>query len=115
MRLIEVADADFRKSEATLYKLWEAANPEAKMATNDVVLFVSLSGNQLVFVHKPRQLEDGHALAGTREVISSRRLRIKGGVWNPMMIGNYARDVGITIERIKLFEDHYRAKYGTNT
>ncbi len=43
------------------------------------------------------------------QVIASTRWRIpEGGTWHPLMLGNYAKAVGIKLEGVRIFEEHYR-------
>jgi len=42
-----------------------------------------------------------------RRVVDSRRLRISGGAWSPLMLQNYANAVGLNLVGIKRFEQLY--------
>ncbi len=100
----------FGKSELTNFLEVLGKHPEfadeksaAKLKADDVVLLVSKTGNQLAFIHGFDQFEK-------KAVLRSTRLRISGGVpWNPLMLVNYAREVGLSITGIKAFEDHVSA------
>lgn len=97
-------DADFRQNELTLWRHYKkkcAFEPKA----GDAVLLVSRSGNQLLFV---LNYSEGVAQKSTRERIESLRFRLSGGYWNPLMIANYAAEVGIELEGIKRFEEAFK-------
>lgn len=110
MRLRLVQTVHFGKSELTNFLAVLAKHPEftndksaAKLKADDVVLLVSMTGNQLVFLHGFDTFEE-------KRVLRSTRLRISGGAsWNPLMLVNYAKEVGLNITGIKAFEDHVRA------
>lgn len=100
----------FGKSELTNFLAVLQKHPEfasdkspARLKSDDVVLLVSKTGNQLAFIH-------GFDAFEKKTVLRSTRLRISGGAtWNPLMLVNYAREVGLPITGIKAFEDHVRA------
>jgi len=103
MRLKYIERADFRKSELTNF----FALKRRSLKPGEVACLVSSTGLQIVFVYAP-----GHVHGGPedpdREVLRSEKLRLtSGGRWNPMMLGNYAQQVGLDLEGIKLFEVHY--------
>jgi len=107
MRLRYVATCHFGKSELTNWLEILAKHPEFGVAgnklalkANDVVLLVSKQGNQLVFLHGFNAFEE-------RRVLRSTRFRIEGGgSWNPLMLVNYAKSVGLEISGLKTYEDH---------
>jgi hypothetical protein len=104
-RLRFVGSADFRKNEVTMYREaeQEGALP-AGLKAGDVVAFVSTSRDQIVFVSPPYQhLENGREV----RLYASRRLRISSGRWNPLMLQNYADEVGLQLLGLKRFEEHY--------
>lgn len=108
MRLVRVAETDFRKSEATMFTELMKASPH-KMSATDVVLFVSKQGNQLVFVWAPVEVSDDEEGASHRRVLASRRLRIQGGGrWNPLMLRNYAEHAGVDLQGLARFEEHLK-------
>lgn len=107
VRLRLIAQVNFRKSEATNYNEHDSAGTlPPRMAPGDVVCFLSKRRDQLVFV-TPRTEHrlNGHPI----QVLASRRLRISGGHWEPLMLQNYADEVGLEIEGLKRYEEHYRA------
>lgn len=111
VRLKYVCDADFRKSEATNYR---ALPDEIRDGLRDgeAVCFKSHSGDQVVFVVKPRTLaslapsrsgEEGKRL----EVFCSVRLRLPHSrTWNPSMLGEYADAAGLELIGIKRLNEH---------
>ncbi len=109
MRLRYVLTCHFGKSELTnfmevLQKHPEFGNPASKhcLKAADVVLLVSMSANQLVFLHSFDAFED-------KKVLRSTRFRISGGArWNPLMLANYAKSVGITLTGLAEYEEHIK-------
>jgi hypothetical protein len=107
MRLRYVATCHFGKSELTNWLEILAKHPEFEVAgsklalkTNDVVLLVSRKGDQLVFLYGFDAFQD-------RRILRSTRLRIAGGgSWNPLMLVNYAKSVGLEISGLKSYKDH---------
>ena len=95
--------ADFRCSERTNYNIFLQQFP-GELRMNEAFLFVSKSGNQLVWLLNQQSI-DGKM--GTAEVTDSRRWRLTGGTWSPMMVANYAKEVGIELIGIKTFEQRY--------
>ena len=110
MRLKYIAYVDFRKSERTNFLELKKSKKLPKLGKNDVVLLVSKSENQCVFVYGFVEFttEDKTGRERDVEICRSERLRIRGSSWNPLMIRNYAEHVNINIEGIKKFEDYYR-------
>jgi hypothetical protein len=108
MRLRFVRTCNFGKSELTNFIEIIAKHPEFhapkskfKLKADDVVLLVSMTGNQLVFLH-------GFDVFDGRNVLRSTRLRVAGGHWNPLMLANYAKSVGIPLAGLKEYEDHIK-------
>jgi len=105
MRLRHIETVSFNYSEETMYAM--VIKEYAHLATlgkNDVVLFRSVTGNQLVFVF-------GFSLLNTASKVEcylrSERLRLpKGREWDPLMLANYAQDCGINLAGIKTFKEH---------
>jgi len=104
MRLRYIERADFRKSEQTNF-VEVQRRQKLELGAKDVVMLISTKGNQLVFVHGFDQYQNGV----TRQILRSERLRLTSGTWNPLMLANYAESVGIKIDGIKRFEEHYKA------
>ena len=113
MRLKYIAQADFRKSEQTNFlehhvqKRGRKLEKRQALKPGEVACLVATSGKQVVFVYNPDHVvgDDGQ---DERSVLHSERLRLTGGGrWDPLMLGNYARQVGIQLEGIRLFEQHF--------
>ncbi len=105
-------DTDFRKNELTNYDAYAKAKRLKKnpLKANEVLLFISRSGNQLVWVLNVGEIETknknrrGHF---GRRMIDTRRWRIEGGCWNPAMLQNYANEVGLELVGFRRFEAKY--------
>jgi hypothetical protein len=106
-RLRHVATADFRKSERTNFNELPRSIRGLLVSPNDVICFHSNSGNQVVFVYHPETVNrsDGTEL----EVVASVRLRLPvNRRWDPMMIADYAADVGLELVGLKKLKDVLR-------
>lgn len=112
MRLRHVATVDFRRSELSNYNEIVGEHAQlAKLGKDDVILFLSKNQDQVIFVHGFSQV---HGDKGKSLYIKSVRLRmIKGATWNPLMIANYAKQVGIELKGLKTFEEHYKELMGS--
>jgi hypothetical protein len=107
MRLRYIYRGDFRKSEHTLFNLVSAEVKDLKLNEGDCVLLLSHSGKLLKFVYGMKELQNGEK---TVKILPSQTYRItSGGTWNPLMLKNYASAVGIELQGLKRFEDHYRS------
>lgn len=103
--------ADFRRNEVSLL----AALPRGWLGSlrgNDCIVFVSGTGNQVLFVWRPVVVG---TIAGTtryaeheRIAYVSSRLRLNVGTFNPEMLANYAAAVGLNFDGIERFEERYR-------
>lgn len=103
-RLIFVAFCDFRRSELSNYLT--AIKKYRKLESGEVMLFISFSKNQLIWILKDTTING-------IKMIDSRRWRLDShSTWNPIMITNYARKVGITLLGLKEFEDYIKSKRG---
>ncbi|KKN68029.1 hypothetical protein LCGC14_0455850 [marine sediment metagenome] len=108
VRLRGVATDDFRRSEKTMFDRWRKKNRSIKFGPNDAVMFVSGTGNQIVFVFRPVTIDNSeHKGSDEYEVTPSRRLRLDGGTWHPWMIQKYAEQLGLHADGIKPFEAHF--------
>ncbi len=109
VRLRRVARGDFRTSEHTM--LMSLQPHERKLRGNDCVCFISGTGNQVVFVYAMKSAGETRATskyeARPIEIVTSVRLRLTAGSWNPLMLQNYAADAGLELEGLKRFEEHY--------
>jgi hypothetical protein len=112
MRLKYIAQVDFRKSEETNFlenhvvKRGRKFDKRPALKPGEVACLIASSGKQIVFVYNPDLAVDQGD--DERSVLHSERLRLtSGGRWDPIMLGNYANQVGIQLEGIKLFEEHF--------
>jgi hypothetical protein len=94
---------------AVLAKHPEFGNPDSKykLKPDDVVLLVAMSGNQLVFVHGFDAWKDAREVV--YKTLRSTRFRLAGNQsWNPLMLANYAKSVGITLTGLAEYEEHVK-------
>lgn len=110
MRLKLIADANFQYSEAENLKDVLKKNPSVTMTPADVVLLVSRSKDQMVFMHRPTELNletlpGAGARKGTAIAYHSERVRLSRSTWNPLMLQNYANSVGIELDGLRRFEE----------
>ena len=102
LRLRVITSGNFRKNEATLYTEFEKEHGPLALKGDDCILFVSKTGKILRFVFAP-------VMGKKTSVLSSQTLRITvGGTWNPLMLKNYAAQLGIELAGLKCFEDYYQ-------
>jgi hypothetical protein len=95
VRLRRIEEASFNCSEKTLFmNLTNKVRNDLK--GNDAVCFVSKGGNQMLFVWRQ---------AG--EILASVRLRLLHGTWDPLMLQNYANEVGLELEGLPRFEIYF--------
>ena len=116
VQIKRVFSADFRKSPRTLFdevkhdkKLWRGS-----LGPDEVYLFVSQTGNQLIFVLRDEEVK---SMAGTRfeakrRLLDYRGWRIEGGTFNPSMLEDYANNVGLTLGK-KTFAQYWADRYPT--
>jgi hypothetical protein len=105
LNLKYIVSASFQCSEKTNYeRLCE--KKQVTLGDSDVVVFVSSSANQIIFLNRPRK--------GSQKglVYDSRRLRLTKGGWDPLFIKEYAKQVGINLVGLdklqKLFDRKLR-------
>ena len=111
LKIRAIKKVAFHKSEYTLLRDFEAENPEiaASMGPNDVLVFVSCRGEQMMFVHNyVPVLRKGDKPGEEKRVVKSSRHRVLTGTWDPLMLRSYAKDAGLDIRGLKEFENHYR-------
>ena len=107
VRLRGVTTEDFRRSEKTMIARWLKKHGGVPFRPNDVVLFVSGTGNQLVFVYRDETIDNSdHPGNDEYKFTPSRRLRLDGGTWHPWMLEEYAHKVGLSCN-VKSFEEHF--------
>ena len=100
-----IPDADFRKSEWTLYNDYAKSRAYAgPLKKGEALLFLSKSKNQLIwFMRNPTTVEGFNEIH--QNVVDSRRWRVTSGVFHPFMLANYAEEVDIDLVGIKRFEE----------
>jgi len=98
LRLKAVIQCSFVRSEASNLALFrKEGHYPGDLRKGEAFLFIAKGMNQVVFIFKTFKVEG-------RTVVDSRRLRLDGGTWNPMMLQNYANAVGINLAGVKRFE-----------
>jgi len=107
LRLKAVIQCSFTRSEATNLELFRRASHfPGELAAEEAFLFLAKTGNQVIFIFRAPVLRlEGQTKV--RRVVDSRRLRISGGAWSPLMLQNYANAVGLNLVGIKRFEQLY--------
>lgn len=110
MRLRYVQRVNFGKSEATNFAEF-TKKYRVQLKPGEVICFVSLTGTQIVFVFAPLEIRYYDKAKSTTyvtpNVISSERVRCTNShKWNPLMLADYAKQKGVEIDGLKLFEQH---------
>jgi hypothetical protein len=114
-RLRAIIACSFGKSEETnfdsAYYSREYHKLIRSMDPNDVICLASIGQNQLQFVHG--YIEGKTKGRKSWMVLFSQKMRIKRGpgladTFEPLMLANYARYVGIELIGIELFEEHFK-------
>lgn len=101
-----MSEGDFRTNDQTMM-LDAIKREKLELGPNDVVAFVSLAHNQILFVWRPLEIDVsayGHR-RGNATVFRSQRLRLSNSTWEPTMLANYAADVGLQLDGLRRFED----------
>ena len=101
MRLKYIESVNFGASELTNYRALAKRN-KWSLAKGEVACLVSLTGNQIVFVYAPTSGAAGEVLRSERVRLTSR------GRWNPLMLADYAEEVGLHLDGIAKFGEHYK-------
>lgn len=106
---------DFRKNEATL-----AAEVEEKLGRplreGECALVVSGTEKVIRFIFgviEKDHLVDarGRPMSEATKVLPSRTYRIThGGRWHPLMMQNYANEMGLTLKNMERLERHLKAE-----
>ena len=113
MKIRRIETADFRRSELTMFNDFTALNRRFvdQLRADDVIVFASKTGNQLLFVHGFTQFTSAND-GQPRTAIMSIRHRILNGVWNPLRLANYATEAGLKVEGLKVYEEHLKRMLG---
>lgn len=105
LRYVPVERRSFHKSDLTLFLELKKEEPRRVhgFRQGDAVMFVSKTGRRISFVF-------GEKVADGRLYLSSLRLWLTGGSWDPRMIVDYAESAGIILANRKKFEDFFAAE-----
>ena len=107
LRLKGVVQCSFTRSEDTNLKLYrQMTHYPGDLQPGEAFLFLARGGDQVVFVFADTSVDFGGV---KREVIDSRKLRLRTGTWSPYMLQNYANMVGLELVGIKRFEQIHAA------
>ena len=111
VNLRAVQTVSFRQSEATNFLEFEKKHRALarQLKTGDAVLFISQTGDQLVFVYG---FSTAHDEGRIGRVLRSERLRLTAGAWSPLMLQDYAKRVGLQLRGHKTFEDWFWTRKG---
>ena len=102
LRLRAVVECSFCRSEATNLDLFRPSpNYPGDLQGVEAFLFVSKTGNQVVFIFREVAFDHMHP----NRIVDSRRLRMTTGEWNPLMLQNYANAVGLNLQGLRRFEE----------
>jgi hypothetical protein len=82
----------FRLSEQTSYDLITRRKLSFSQRHDEVVVLLSQSEDQLVFVHGYTPIEGG------ARVLGSHRLRLTKGTWDVLKLKEYAEQVGLKVD-----------------
>jgi hypothetical protein len=104
-------DVDFRFNDLSNYDAFRKSRQfPGELHSNEAYLFISRSGNQLLWVLNVLQIETTRPNRSgryDRRVIDTRRWRIEGGQWNPALLQNYANEVGLDLVGFRRYEESY--------
>jgi len=109
VKIKKVVQTDFRRNDVSIFSAFQKENLPLlrRLKEDDMIVFVSKTGNQLLFIHGFTEFPgDQNRALGT--ALQSIRHRILSGTWNPLMLRNYAIAAGLDVEGLALFEDHYK-------
>jgi hypothetical protein len=111
MRLKLVATVDFRQNEATNFDALMKEH-QMRLTSDEVVCMLSTNKRQIVFVYRPKEIAVSRYgnRDGTATAYHSEKLRLSRSTWEPLMLQNYAQEVGITLDGIRRFEDIYSTR-----
>lgn len=111
MRLKLIVTVNFQRTESENFHAAMKRNPGLELGPSDVVVMVSLSRQQIVFMYRKQTIElHGYGLRkGSADVYHSERLRLSRSTFNPQMIQNYANQVGLELDGFRRFEEIYES------
>ena len=114
VRIKQIVTGDFRKSIRTLYdELKRTRSFQGDPRPGDVYIFVSTSGNQLVFITREMTITNwpGSRYESKQQLLDYRCWRIESGTLNPLMLEDYANKVGLTLG-LKTLKEWYDERRG---
>lgn len=92
MKFKMLEKVSFRLSEQTSFDHIAKQGLRFSLRHDEVVVLLSQTEDQLIFVSGYTPLEDG------AKVLSSRRLRLTKGTWDVLRLKEYARLVGLKVD-----------------
>lgn len=110
LRLRYIHRGDFRKSEWTLTQEALQVIKGLKLGPEDCIMLLSGTGKMIKFVfgliqHDGVMDSGGHTR--TAKMLPSRTYRmVEGGTFHPLMIANYADELGLTLEGLKKLDKY---------
>lgn len=91
MKFKMLEKVSFRLSEQTSFDHIVKRSQRFSLRHDEVVVLLSQTEDQLIFVSGYTPLEDG------AKVLTSWRLRLTKGTWDVLRLKEYARNVGLTV------------------
>lgn len=114
MRIRRVVEGDFRWSEHGVWLKYVNEKKNSKYVNrallktlnkDDVIVFISKTGNQLLFIHGFEDLENGEG--EIRMMLPSQRYRIVNGTWDYHMLVDYGKKAGVKVTGLPTFHEHF--------
>ena len=102
MKFKMLEKVSFRLSEQTSFDHIAAQDRRFSLRHDEIVVLLSQTEDQLVFVSGYTPLEDG------ARVLTSRRLRLTKGTWDVLRLKEYARHVGLYVSDWSVLEKSMR-------
>lgn len=82
-----------------------------RLGDSEVILLISQTKLQCAFVFKETAFDTGRPGVGEVKGVTSLRVQLSRHTpFNPLMLQNYAAELGLEIDGLKRFEDHLRAE-----
>lgn len=111
----------FQKSEHTNFEELRKTRKWGKLldslGPDDVVCLVSTTETQLVFLSRYMEVSIRNGTSKKWRLLPSQRVRVIRekdefgnpllSTWEPKMVANYARQAGIELNGLRMFEDYY--------
>lgn len=102
MKFKVLEKVSFRLSEQTSFDYITKQGLRFSLRHDEVVVLLSQTEDQLIFVSGYTPLEDGV------KVLTSRRLRLNKGTWDVLRLKEYAKLVGLRIDDWSVLEKSMR-------